>query len=123
MVARRKLGIPTVCLIDTDSNPDLADIPIPGNDDAMRAIDVIVTSLCAAVMEGKNKRAATAEAKDNAVAGDGADQDPRGSRRSSRSQFPANEAPTAAPPAADSTTATASPGRRSPRTRAWPCPI
>ena len=34
----RKLGIPTVCLIDTDSDPDFADIPIPGNDDAIRAI-------------------------------------------------------------------------------------
>jgi len=32
----RKLGIPTVCLIDTDGDPDQADIPIPGNDDSMR---------------------------------------------------------------------------------------
>jgi small subunit ribosomal protein S2 len=54
----KKLGIPTVCLIDTDSDPDLADIPIPGNDDAMHAIEVVIRSLCAAVMEGKNNRQA-----------------------------------------------------------------
>ncbi|MFW6032493.1 MAG: 30S ribosomal protein S2, partial [Phycisphaeraceae bacterium] len=53
----RKLGIPTVALIDTDSDPEFADIPIPGNDDAMRAIEVIVRSLCAAVQEGKTGRA------------------------------------------------------------------
>jgi len=52
----RKLGIPTVCLIDTDGDPDMADIPIPGNDDSMRSIDVIVRELCAAVSAGKNQR-------------------------------------------------------------------
>ena len=36
----RSLGIPTVCLIDTDGDPDLADIAIPGNDDSMRSIEV-----------------------------------------------------------------------------------
>ncbi|MEX1016146.1 MAG: 30S ribosomal protein S2 [Phycisphaeraceae bacterium] len=88
----RKLGIPTVCLIDTDSNPDFADIPIPGNDDAIRAIEVIVSSLCAAVMEGKTARAqAQAErtgGADQTQAGEG---EPR--RRSRRSQFRADEAP------------------------------
>src|SRR4030095_634769 len=39
----RKLGVPTICLIDTDSDPEVADIVIPGNDDAMRAIEIIVT--------------------------------------------------------------------------------
>ena len=54
----RKLGIPTVCLIDTDSDPDFADIPIPGNDDAIRAIDTILVHLGDAVEEGKKGRAA-----------------------------------------------------------------
>ena len=40
----KKLGIPTVCLIDTDGDPDLADIPIPGNDDSMRSIDCCIDS-------------------------------------------------------------------------------
>lgn len=59
----RKLGIPTICLIDTDGDPDLADIAIPGNDDSMRSIDVIIRELCLAVSEGKTMRAAkTADA-------------------------------------------------------------
>ena len=48
----RKLGIPTVCLIDTDSDPDFADLPIPGNDDAMRAIEMVLSHLADAVDEG-----------------------------------------------------------------------
>jgi small subunit ribosomal protein S2 len=54
----KKLGIPTVCLIDTDSDPDFADIPIPGNDDAIRAIDVVLAHLADAVEEGKKARRA-----------------------------------------------------------------
>ncbi len=52
-----KLGIPTVALIDTDGDPDTVDLIIPGNDDAMRAIDVIIGQLADAVMEGKAARA------------------------------------------------------------------
>jgi small subunit ribosomal protein S2 len=57
----RKLGIPTVCLIDTDGDPELADIPIPGNDDSMRSIDVIVRELCLAITDGKAMRIAKTE--------------------------------------------------------------
>ena len=49
----RKLGIPTICLIDTDGDPDMVDIAIPGNDDSMRSIDVIVRELCKAISDGK----------------------------------------------------------------------
>jgi small subunit ribosomal protein S2 len=52
----RKLHIPTVALIDTDSDPDLVDIPIPGNDDAIRAIEIVVSQLADAVEEGKRMR-------------------------------------------------------------------
>lgn len=52
----RKLNIPTVCLVDTDSDPDGADILIPGNDDAMRATDTILTQLVQAIEEGKRGR-------------------------------------------------------------------
>ena len=54
----RKLGIPTICLIDTDSDPDFADIPIPGNDDAIRSIDTILQHLADAVEEGLRGRKA-----------------------------------------------------------------
>ena len=72
----RKLGIPTVCLLDTDCDPDLVDIAIPGNDDAMRAIELVFAELGAAVKEGKAGRVDRGE-------GPGA----RGQRR--RSQRPA----------------------------------
>ena len=86
-----KMGIPTVCVIDTDSDPDFADIPIPGNDDAMRAIEVVISSLCAAAAEGKTARAqAAAERGEGDRGGEGAD---AGRRRSRRSQFRADETP------------------------------
>jgi small subunit ribosomal protein S2 len=52
----KKLGIPTVCLIDTDSDPDMVDLPIPGNDDAMRGIEIILKEIGDAIEEGKAAR-------------------------------------------------------------------
>jgi len=78
----KKLGIPTLALIDTDSDPDLIDLPIPGNDDAMRAIEIICKELADSIIEGKSGRAAEK--------GEEAGQ-PR--RRSARSQFRAEDAP------------------------------
>lgn len=49
----RKLGIPVVCLTDTDSDPDLVDILTPGNDDAIRSIQLYVRRMADAVLEGK----------------------------------------------------------------------
>src|SRR5918997_2971975 len=52
----KKLGVKTIALIETDSDPDLIDLPIPGNDDAMRAIEIIMHELADAVIEGKSGR-------------------------------------------------------------------
>lgn len=49
----RKLGIVTVGIIDTDSDPDTLDVAIPGNDDSIKAIEIIMAELAAAVAEGK----------------------------------------------------------------------
>ncbi|MGB9689632.1 30S ribosomal protein S2, partial [Thermogutta sp.] len=49
----RKLGITTVALIDTDCDPDEVDLPIPGNDDSMRSIEIILRYLTDAILEGK----------------------------------------------------------------------
>jgi small subunit ribosomal protein S2 len=49
----RKVGVTTVSLIDTDCDPDLVDLPIPGNDDSMRSIDLIVNILADAISAGK----------------------------------------------------------------------
>lgn len=47
------LGIPTICLVDTDCNPDLTDIPIPANDDARASIRWILNKLTLAICEGR----------------------------------------------------------------------
>lgn len=68
----RALGIPTICLTDTDSDPDLVDLPIPGNDDAMRGIDLILRELAAAANEGRKGRpepAEDAEAREGTLGG------------------------------------------------------
>jgi small subunit ribosomal protein S2 len=52
------MGIRTVAVIDTDCDPDLIDLPIPGNDDGIRSIDLLVTHLADAVLEGGRNRSA-----------------------------------------------------------------
>jgi small subunit ribosomal protein S2 len=49
----QKLGITTIALIDTDCDPDLVDLPIPGNDDGIRSIELIVSFLADAVLAGR----------------------------------------------------------------------
>jgi len=49
----RKLGITTVALIDTDSDPDQIDLPIPGNDDSIRSIELVLEQLANAVLDGR----------------------------------------------------------------------
>jgi len=53
----QKLGVATVALIDTDCDPDVVDLPIPGNDDSMRSIELIVKMLADAIVAGKNQAA------------------------------------------------------------------
>ncbi len=50
----KKLGIPTFGIVDTNSDPDLVDYVIPGNDDAVRAVKVVLGVLTNAVCEGNN---------------------------------------------------------------------
>lgn len=47
------LGIPTICLIDTNCDPELADISIPANDDAIASIRLILNKLVSAICEGR----------------------------------------------------------------------
>ena len=49
----RKLGIKVVALLDTDCDPDQIDLPIPGNDDSMRSIELVLARLTEAIIEGK----------------------------------------------------------------------
>ena len=59
----RKLGITTIGLIDTNSDPDTVDIAIPGNDDAMRTIELLLRELAESVEEGKAASKGSEEAK------------------------------------------------------------
>jgi small subunit ribosomal protein S2 len=53
----RRLAIPVVAIVDTNCDPDEVDFPIPGNDDAIRAIRLITSRLADAVMEGRGQGA------------------------------------------------------------------
>ena len=48
------LGIPTICLIDTNCDPDLVDFPIPANDDTRASVRFILTKLVFAICEGRS---------------------------------------------------------------------
>ena len=54
----KRLEIPIVAIVDTNCDPDDAAYPIPGNDDAIRAIKLVCSSLAEAVIEGKREREA-----------------------------------------------------------------
>jgi small subunit ribosomal protein S2 len=49
----QRMGVSTVALIDTDSDPDTVDLPIPGNDDSIRSIELMLAKLADAVLEGR----------------------------------------------------------------------
>src|SRR5206468_2547291 len=50
MKEAKRMGVATVALIDTDSDPDTVDLAIPGNDDSIRSIELILTKLSDAVL-------------------------------------------------------------------------
>ncbi|HAV41531.1 MAG TPA: 30S ribosomal protein S2, partial [Acidobacteria bacterium] len=54
----RKVGIPIVAVVDTNGNPEGIDYPIPGNGDAVRAIELFVSKVAEAIIEGKKARLA-----------------------------------------------------------------
>lgn len=49
----QRMGVATVALIDTDSDPDTVDLPIPGNDDSIRSIQLMLAKIADAVIEGR----------------------------------------------------------------------
>lgn len=73
-----RCGIPTIALVDTNSDPSLVKFPIPGNDDAVKSIRIIVDTVVAAVQAGLAQRdtrkaargAADLKATTNAIAGE-----------------------------------------------------
>ena len=89
----KKLGIPTIGIIDTDSNPDTVDIAIPANDDSTKSIGLILSELASAITAGKTM-ALTSKAVQA-----GSDRPVRSRRRSLARADGAAETPKTAPAA------------------------
>lgn len=64
----QKLGIPIVSLLDTNCDPDVVDIPIPGNDDAIRSIKLVLGSLADAIRDGASGQGSKEGADDDIYA-------------------------------------------------------
>jgi small subunit ribosomal protein S2 len=60
----QKLGIPIVALLDTNCDPDVVDIPIPANDDAIRSIKLLLGKLADAIYEGRHGQLETESEED-----------------------------------------------------------
>jgi small subunit ribosomal protein S2 len=65
----RKLGIPVVAILDTNCDPDEVDYPIPGNDDASRAVTLLTSVVADAVAEGLMARSGAGEGSQAQVGG------------------------------------------------------
>jgi small subunit ribosomal protein S2 len=77
----RKLGIKVVALMDTDCDPDVVDLPIPGNDDSMRSIELVIKRLIDSIIEGR-AAAPTEQVRSDAAENQAATRgDRRGDRR------------------------------------------
>jgi small subunit ribosomal protein S2 len=68
----RRMGVPVVGVVDTNSDPDQVDWVIPGNDDALRAIRLFTMKIAEAVIEGRSAFEQTQLAGEKAAAGEGA---------------------------------------------------
>ncbi len=64
----RKLGIPIVAIVDTNCDPDDVDYVIPGNDDAIRAVKLIASTMANAIIEGRQGEETAAEEAEEAPA-------------------------------------------------------
>lgn len=68
----KRLNIPTFAIVDTNSNPNLVDFAIPANDDASKSIELIVSTITNAIIEGLEERKVSKDKDDNDE--DGADE-------------------------------------------------
>ena len=64
----KRLGIPVVGLIDTNSDPDLIDYPIPGNDDAVKSVKFIASLITDSIIEGRKEYLAGKKAQTQTAA-------------------------------------------------------
>jgi len=71
----RRLNITTFAIVDTNSNPNLIDFPVPANDDASKSIHVIVKAICDAVAEGAAERKLDKESQEDEMNEDAVETD------------------------------------------------
>ncbi len=69
----KKLGIPIIAIVDTNCDPDEIDAVIPGNDDAIRAVKLIASTIAAAVIEARQGEAAAPAAEEAEVEAEATD--------------------------------------------------
>ena len=84
----RKLGIPVIAVVDTNYDPALVDYPIPGNDDAIRAVQLYANAAADAVLEGKAAAPNAANVREEEFA----DGEGKPARRAPKKDAPAGEA-------------------------------
>ena len=94
----RKLGIPTIAVIDTDSDPDTVDVAIPANDDSIKALEIMMNLLATAIAEGKTM---VKQQADVSAMADARSQKPRTRRRVLASAKEQEAQPEAAPATPD----------------------
>src|SRR5262249_15467901 len=90
----RRMGVATVALIDTDSDPDTVDLAIPGNDDSIRSIELMLSKLADSVLEGRAALPPEGQRGDRGDRGPGAD---GGARRGPPPQQPQSTSGNGAP--------------------------
>ena len=93
----RRLNIPTFALVDTNTNPELIDFPIPANDDASKSIAAILKHMCEAIQEGLNERALDKDAQpeEEAPVAEAAEEKPVEKKTRARRPRKSEEAPKA----------------------------
>jgi small subunit ribosomal protein S2 len=103
----RKLGIPVVAIVDTNCSPDGVDYIIPGNDDAMRAIELYSGVIADAVLEGKSSLPEVALGEDDFV-----ELDEHGKPKKARAKKKGAKKPAAKKKAAKKTTIKKAPAEK-----------
>jgi small subunit ribosomal protein S2 len=107
-----KAGVQTICLLDTNCDPTLCDFNIPGNDDAIKSIRLVLAKMADAIIEGKALREAQQTSrKDNALE----------EVRSKRPETPAAKAPVAAAPEVEAPAA--KPAKAAPKAEVAPAAV
>jgi small subunit ribosomal protein S2 len=94
-----KLGIPVVAIVDTNADPDVITVPVPGNDDAIRSVSLITAALAEVIREARAQMPLREVAEDSEAetystdaAGEGGDDADRRRRRPRRKRRPKPEA-------------------------------